>query len=92
MWLAWILGAGAAGAGYGLARKRGASNGKALALGAATGLAGGAITAATLAVLSAVWPLALLGGAGYLGYRYAARRADRTLEGRRDRMLGSGER
>ncbi len=92
MWLAWILGAGAAGAGYGLARKHGASKGKALALGAATGVAGGAVTAATLAVLSAVWPLALLGGAGYLGYRYAARRGDRTLEGRRDRMLGSGER
>ncbi|RMG94394.1 MAG: hypothetical protein D6705_16275 [Deltaproteobacteria bacterium] len=91
MWLAWILGAGAAGVGYGLARRSGASKGKALALGAATGVAGGAATAVALAVLSAVWPVALLGGAGYLGYRYATRQGDRSLDARRDRMLGSGD-
>ncbi len=91
MWLAWILGAGAAGVGYGLARRAGASKGKALALGAAAGVAGGTVTAATLALMSALWPVAILGAAGYVGYRYATRRSDRTLTGRRDRMLGAGD-
>ncbi len=88
--IGWIIGAGVAGATYGLARKADVSKGKAAAAAAVTGVGGAVVTAAAMTVLSAVWPLALVGGAGYLGYRWMRSRGDRALGGDGKKMLGPG--
>lgn len=73
MAIAAIVGAAVAGGTYLYAKKKQASTGQSVAAAAATGVATGAATAATLFVMSALWPLLLIGGvaggAYYLGTR-----------------------
>ncbi|MCA9708755.1 MAG: hypothetical protein KDK70_23110 [Myxococcales bacterium] len=62
MSLALLVGAAVAGGTYLYSKKKKASTGQSVAVGAATGTAAGAATALTLFVLSSLWPLVVVGG------------------------------
>ena len=60
--LAFLVGSAVAGGTYLYAKKKQASTGQSVVAAAATGAASGAATALTVAVVSALWPLLVLGG------------------------------
>jgi len=71
MVLAFLVGSAVAGSTYLYAKNKQASTGQSVVAAAATGAASGAATALTVAVVSMLWPLLVLGGvvggAYYLG-------------------------
>ena len=63
MSLALLVGAAVAGGTYLYSKKKKASTGQSVAVGAASGAAAGAATALTVFLVSSLWPLFLIGGA-----------------------------
>ncbi len=73
--IGFLVGSAVAGGTYLYAKKKQASTGQSAVAAAASGVASGAATAFTVAVIAAMWPLlvlgGLVGGAYYIGKRHS---------------------
>ncbi|MEM7153519.1 MAG: hypothetical protein AAF799_11805 [Myxococcota bacterium] len=74
-----LVGAAVAGGTYLYAKKKKASTGQSVAVATASGVASGAATAATLFVMSALWPLVLIGGVAGGAYYMGKKKSPKAL-------------
>jgi hypothetical protein len=83
--LAFLVGSAVAGGTYLYAKKKQASTGQSAVAAAATGAASGAATALTVALISALWPLfvlgGLVGGAYYIGKKQSLKALPPSSDG-----------